>query len=347
MSESIYWAIGPKGYGPHQFDKSSGELIPTMGQLTHYLVPGFVDIHIHGAFGIDFMSANSDELVELCGRLQRVGYEGFLPTTVSASIEAVKRALAQLPAHPMVLGFHLEGPFISPKYPGAQPPTAILDAADAEASWEAIWDDPRLKVITLAPERPGAKELIQRLNRRGVIVSMGHTDATYQETVAGSGWGVRHATHTYNAMRPLHHREAGALGAVLLLSKIQAELIYDRVHVSRPAAEVLIRAKSDRGVIAVSDSTMASGMPEGTEIEMWGLKCTVGEKQIRLTESGTLAGSGITLLDAYRNLHEDFGPITAARLTSLNPRRAIGFNAAPKLWNVFDKKLDLVEQFQL
>lgn len=344
MSAIVAKAMGPQGFGVYKFDSVSGELTPVTAQAFHLIVPGFVDVHIHGAFGIDFMTTDATSIITLCDKLKGAGYEAWLPTTVSASVSDVKAALAQIPVHPMIPGFHLEGPFISPQYPGAQPPSAILDPADAGLEWEEVFDDPRLKLITLAPERPGARELIQRLQRRGVIVSMGHTDATYDQTLAGVDWGVRHATHMFNAMRPFHHREAGAVGAILLQLKIIAELIYDRLHVSRASAEVLIRNKSERGVIAVSDSTMASGMEPGQEIEMWGLKCTVGDKEVRLASNGALAGSGITLLDAFRNLHDDFGPKTAIQLCTLNPRKLLGMSDAPKVWNVFDSKLNLVDQ---
>jgi len=323
MTKYVY-ALGPDGYGPHLFDSESFSLAPANehGELP-LLVPGFVDIHCHGAFGIDFMSASPSDMALWCERLTDVGYEGFLPTTVTASVPDVRRALSVIPEHPMVWGFHLEGPFISKKYPGAQPQEFITLPPAEVSEWDPILDDPRLKVITLAPEIDGALALTARLASRGVKVSLGHTNATYAECEAALAAGARHTTHTYNAMRPLHHREPGTVGFAMTKDSVFAELIYDRHHVVKPAADVLVRSKPADRLIAISDATMAAGLPPGTKVTMWGLHCVVGDGEVRLLD-GTLAGSAITLLDAFRNLNEDFGPETAIRACSWNPRLALG-----------------------
>jgi N-acetylglucosamine-6-phosphate deacetylase len=248
----------------------------------------------------------------------------------------VARALTELPEHPMVAGFHLEGPFISPKYPGAQPPSAIVDPPVGATTWDPILDDPRLRLVTLAPERPNAVDLTARLAAKGVRVSMGHTAATYAEAMEGHRAGVVHATHTYNAMRGLHHREPGALGFVLDTDGVDAELIYDRKHVAREAASVLLRCKGADRVIAVSDSTLASGTAPGRRVQMWDLEAIVGEGEVRLAD-GTLAGSAITLLDAFRNLLADFGPEVAIKACSINPRRALGLGE-PRVWLEIDRQ---------
>lgn len=337
-------ALGPTGFGPHEFDPTTGALTACEGNATNLFIPGFVDVHFHGAFGIDFMSASPEEMLRLCGQLEGQGYDAVLPTTVTASVMAVQRALSALPTHPLVPGFHLEGPFISPKYPGAQPQDAILDPPSGASEWDIVLDDPRLRLITLAPERPGAPALIERLYRRGVRVSMGHTDATYAEAQAGVEAGVRHATHTFNAMRPLHHREPGTVGLALSDDRVTCELIYDRLHVQNGAADVLFRCKGPDGVIAISDSTMASGLPAGQVLKMWGLDCVVGAGQVRLTD-GTLAGSAITLYDAFRNLYEDFGPELAIRACCLNPARILGRDV--KTWVELDDQLRVVERITI
>lgn len=338
-------ALGPEGFGPYRFDGSALSFEPAPGAMTETMVvPGFVDIHTHGAFGIDFMSASQSEMTSLCRKLEEVGYEAFLPTTVSASREAVSRALEVLPEDPMVWGFHLEGPFISPKYPGAQPKDAIIDAPSGVSDWDPILDDDRLKVITLAPERPGGPELASRLAQRGVKVSMGHTDATYAQCRAGFDAGVRHATHTYNAMRPLHHREAGTVGFVFTEDELFAELIYDRCHVSKEAAAVLIRCKPVDRLIAISDSAMAAGLPSGERLTMWGLECQVNEGTVRLLD-GTLAGSAITLYDAFRNLAEDFGPEVAIQACCINPRLALGRDPQDVgVWIELDGHLNIIDR---
>jgi N-acetylglucosamine-6-phosphate deacetylase len=337
-----YLALGPNGFGTYALDEATRTLVPMEGEAEHLLVPGFVDVHIHGAFGVDFMSASREDLLRMLRELEKQGYEGLLPTTVTASAAHVKSALANLPEDPMVLGFHLEGPFISPKFPGAQPPQAIIAPPSRASEWDEVLNDPRLRLITLAPELEGATVLIERLHARGVIVSMGHTNATHAEATTGHAAGVTHATHTFNAMRPLHHREAGTVGFCLTADGVACELIYDRLHVSPEAAAVLVRCKPQDKLIAVSDSTLASGIPAGQTIRMWGLDAIVGQGQVRLPD-GTLAGSAITLLDAFRNLHADFGPEVAIRACCINPRLELGMDPQrPRVWVEMDKDLRIV-----
>ena len=338
---TIYSTIGPEGFGTYEVDLSRRSFRPTGANSDRVLVPGFIDIHIHGAFGIDFMGADEIQMLGLCHQLRDCGYEGFLPTTVTATPIDVQRSLDRLAEHPMILGVHLEGPFISLKHPGAQPKSAIVDPPNAPSVWDSILDDPRVKLITLAPELPGGLELIKRITKRGIRVSMGHSDATYVQAQEGFLAGADHTTHTFNAMRPLHHREAGLVGYALGNDEIYTELIYDRLHVRREAAEILFRCKTSDGVVAVSDSTMAAGLPAGQTIKMWNLECVVGDRQVRLTD-GTLAGSAITLLDAFRNIYEDFGPEKAILACCVNPRHSIGMTAPPRLYVEFDKNLELV-----
>lgn len=320
-----YLTLGPEGFGNYRVEVGLNGLTyaSTDAPPEGVLCPPFVDLHVHGGFGIDFMSASSEDLVRLAGLLADHGYDAFLPTTVTSSPEAVQRALNELPEHPMLPGFHLEGPFISAMYPGAQPMEFIVEVLDDLGAWTDILEHPKLRIITLAPENPGALNLIDRLTSRGVLVSLGHTNATYAQALAAVEAGAAHTTHTFNAMRPLHHREAGVLGLALIDDRVSTEIIYDRVHVSREAARLLIEAKPPERLLAVSDGTLASGLPAGKEIEMWGHRCVVAENDVRLAESGALAGSRITLLDAFRNLARDFGPEIAIRACCLNPRRAL------------------------
>lgn len=340
-----YYALGPEGFGKYAVTLDPFGVTLTVSEAVAQgtIVPGFVDIHIHGAFGIDFMSASEEDMRSLCDKLAGCGYESFLPTTVTASLDSVLSALASLPDHPMIGGFHLEGPFISPDHPGAQPvewivtPEAVMDA------WRPVLEDERLKVVTLAPEVPGALELTRFLTSRGVVVSMGHTDATFAQAAEGFVSGAQHTTHTYNAMRGLHHREAGTVGYALLNDAVRCELIYDRKHVSREAAEVLFRTKPAGAIIAVSDSSMATGMPAGKAVAMWGHECVTSPGEVRLKSNGALAGSAITLLDAFRNLAEDFGAEAAIRACCVNPRHALRMLGAPQRHIVFDDRYEIVE----
>ena len=341
----VYDALGPDGFGAYQVAWNDGQ--PSFERV-HWppqglLIPGFVDLHIHGAFGIDFMSCAPEEIDLLCTRLESEGYEGFLPTTVTADAASVRAAIAKITQNEMILGFHLEGPFISPEFPGAQPQEFITDPPWEGSEWDEVLADPRLRIVTLAPERNGALALISRLSSSGVIASMGHTDATYDEARRGFEYGITHVTHTFNAMRPFHHREAGTVGYALQNDSLNCELIYDRHHVVRRAASLLFKLKGPERVIAISDGTLASGMLPGTTLEMWGRKCIVDRGTVRL-EDGTLAGSSITLLDAFRNLYEDFGPEIAISACCLNPRRALGLTEPPRVWLELDGKLGIARR---
>lgn len=334
-------AIGPQGFGVYAWDGAT--LVPSDRPADAILAPGFFDIHVHGGNGIDVMDASADGFLELCRYFETKGYEAFLPTTITAPLDAVTAMLARLPEHPMIAGVHLEGPFISAKHPGAQPKEWIVPPPEPGSPWSAVLDDPRVRAITLAPELPRATELIIRMSARGVRVGMGHTDATYAQAAAGFHAGATHAIHTFNAMRGFHHREAGMAGFALLEPGLATELIYDRLHVSPEAARLLVRSKPADKLIAVSDGTAASGLPEGSRVTMWKHEAIIGRGDVRLPD-GTLAGSAITLLEAFQNLAADFGVETAIRATSLNPRALLGESGTPRVQLTFDLKLNLVER---
>ena len=337
--------LGHGGLSTFEVRVQGGKLIsaPAGREICNLLVPGFVDIHIHGGFGIDFMSASTAQMTELADKLGEKGYEAFLPTTVSASAQDVSSAIANLPEDDRMPGFHLEGPFISPAFPGAQPSEAIsLMPTKADKGWTGILADPRLKVVTMAPELPGALALARAFQDRTVRLSMGHTNATFEEAKKGFENGFRHTTHTFNAMRGFHHREAGALGFALGEDGMWTELIYDRKHVSKEAATLLFKVKPKEKIIAVSDGTMASGMPEGSTFEMWGHHVRMCDGAVYLDGTRTLAGSAITLLDAFRNIAQDFGAEAAIHACCLNPRSAMGMREPPKVWVEFTPKFEFV-----
>lgn len=334
--------FGPNGWGSYQVSLTENGIV--IGDSVPYaelmIIPGFVDVHIHGAYGIDFMSSSSDDLLDLASKLEDEGYEAFLPTTVTESLESVKLALHNLPEHPAIPGFHLEGPFISKDYPGAQPKKHILSPESAP-DWQEVLNHPKLKLITLAPELTGAKELIQDLSSRGVIVSAGHTNATFSQIKTATESGLSHITHTFNAMKPLHHREAGTVGAALLLDSISTEIIYDRFHVNNEVTELLLNSKPKEKIIGISDCTMAHGLKPGTELRMWGHDVIVNAKDVRIKNSGALAGSKASLKDVFLNLWEDFGVEIAAQACSINPRQILGLTYPPRTWLVFTSSKEL------
>lgn len=336
--------LGPEGMGSYSVDWSAPTFVfePSEKPSSTLVVPGFVDIHFHGAFGLDFMSMQSGDWPVLCRKLEAEGYEGFLPTTVTAPCSNVLSAIHGMPNHPMVLGFHLEGPFISRDYPGAQPQNAIADVHVEPSEWDEVFQHPKLRVITIAPEKPNALDLISRLAQRGVVVSMGHSNATYDEARFGFEFGAANTTHTFNAMRGFHHREAGLAGYALSNPDLNCELIYDRIHVCKEAAQVLIQAKPADRLIAVSDSTMATGMPPNLPITMWGVEAETGRNSVTLRGTSTLAGSGISLLQAFQHLAQDFGEELAIRACSLNPRRVLGITSKPKVYCEFSPDYELL-----
>ncbi|MEQ1821863.1 MAG: amidohydrolase family protein [Fimbriimonadaceae bacterium] len=334
---------GAEGYGTYEVTWGAvPEFRRVAKPANNILVPGFIDIHLHGGWGIDFMSASREEMLKLCDLLEADGYEGFMATTVTASSQEVLGAMRRMPDHPAILGVHLEGPFISHKFPGAQPPGSIQEIPVRESDWDEVLTHPQLRVATMAPELPHALELTTKLSGRGVIVSMGHSNASYEEARRGLEFGAFHVTHMFNAMRPLHHREAGIVGYALSNDNVVCELIYDRLHVCFETAKLLLKVKPGDKVVAVSDSTAATRLMKDTEINMWGQDCIVSESgSVRIKSSDTLAGSTITLLDAFRNLHADFGPEVAVDLCSHNPRKALGMSGPPRTYTLLNKQLEL------
>ena len=341
--------VGPEGYGVYdvKWDGNQPSLRPSSKEPDGYLVPGFVDIHFHGAFGIDLMAATSDDLTRLCDSLKAYGYESVVLTTITASAKDVAKALSQVPPHPMIEGIHIEGPFISDTYPGAQPVDAIMAMRDAGPEWKAVFEDPLVTIVTLAPDNPGSLEAIPGLVANGILVSLGHTNATMEQAAEAFSRGATNVTHTFNAMRGLHHREPGILGAALTDDHVTCELIYDKHHVDRAAAEILLRCKGLDAVVAVSDSSAATGMPDGTELKMWGHDCLVSGQTVRLQSNGSLAGSAVTLLDCFQNLASDFGAEAAIRACSLNPSRLLGKSPnSASVWVRFDNGLELTDIYR-
>jgi N-acetylglucosamine-6-phosphate deacetylase len=297
-----------------------------------WALPGFIDLHVHGGAGCDFMDADAASLRAITRFHARHGTTGMLATTLTASkerLDAALEAAARFMASPMpyaqLLGVHLEGPFVNVKWKGAQNPAHIVPPRlDWLEDWTNRWPG-LIKIQTLAPEIEGALEYIGRLNECGIVPACGHTDARLADIRAAAAYGLRHAVHTFNAMRPYHHREPGTVGAVLTDDRIKAEIIADGHHVHPAGLELLIRAKGAANVILVTDAMAAAGMPDG-EYELGGLSVVMKGGVARLRDSDHLAGSTLTMLDAFRFVIERVGVSVAdaSRMASLNPARQIG-----------------------
>ena len=328
LREGVIEAIGPRAT---MGMPAGGREINVTDKIA---VPGFVDVHIHGAGGHDVMEGSTKALGTVAWTLAEHGTTSFLATTVTANPEATCRTVegiskyiaaqhATEEARAEVLGIHFEGPFISPLRRGVhpaewikQPSAELLDKFLRAAAGNA-------RILTLAPEIFGAMPCIDAARKAGLIVALGHTDATYEQARAAIARGARYAVHVYNAMRPFSHRDTGVIGAVLTSPDVTAELIADGVHVDEPAMRLLLQAKGAAGVILVSDGTAATGMPDGTYM-LGTLEVTVSDGVCRNAE-GKLAGSTLTLDRALRNIVALGRPLVdAVRMLTLNPASLLG-----------------------
>ncbi len=300
------------------------------------LAPGFVDIHMHGGAGLDVMRASSSELPKLNHFLTTHGVTGYFPTTVAAPLDQICTALERIadsieaaqksfPHHgeteALPLGIHLEGPFLSHQRRGVHPPAYLVEPT--LQIFDRFWQAARghIRMMTIAPELPGALEVIAEAAHRNVLVSMGHSDATLAAARAGAKAGARHATHTFNAMRPLDHREPGILAQVLTDTQLTADIIADGIHVAPEVVQIFLQAKGFDRTVLITDATAAAGMPEGT-YQLGPLQVQV--KDGRCTMDGKLAGSVLTMDLAVRNITKFAGWSlqNAVRAATLNAAKA-------------------------
>lgn len=300
-----------------------------------WVLPGFIDVHVHGGYGRDFMEPDAEAYDTITRYHGRHGTTGMLATSVTAPRDAIGRMLGAAAAYrngnmryAELLGVHLEGPFISPRWPGAQDPRHIVPPRpDWLESWAGEFPD-LIKIVTLAPEQDGAMAAIQWLSERGIVPACGHTDATYDCISEAARHGLRHAAHTYNAMRGLHHREPGTLGAILSDDRISAEIIADGHHVHSACIRLLAKAKPDDRLILITDAIPASGLSDG-EYNIAGVDVVVKDAVSRLKEGGNLAGCTLTMIDAFRFMVREAGLDVerVSRFASGNPARLLGLDA--------------------
>lgn len=299
------------------------------------LTPGFVDVHVHGAGGHDVMSSTEDALTTIASTVARKGTTSIVATTVTAPPDETRRCLEGISRYILspanrsadvtaeIVGIHLEGPFISPARRGVHPPGAIANPSVTLLDRYLEAAAGTVKILTLAPEIPGALELVERAYAKGLVVALGHTDATYEQAHAAILRGAHHAVHVFNAMRPFSHRETGVLGAVLTDPNVTAEIIADGIHVDDPAIRLLLAAKGTDLVLLVSDGTAATGMRDGS-YRLGTFDVTVSDGVCRNRE-GKLAGSTLTLDRAVQHMVRLGVPlIEAIRMATYNGARRIG-----------------------
>jgi len=289
-------------------DAYTGRMPEQVRDVTEgWITPGFIDIHMHGIDGHDTMDGTLESLQAISRALTRFGVTSFLATTMTApyaQLETVLQAIARhsreaLPGA-QVAGIHLEGPWINPRYKGAQKEEniAVPHLDGVRRLYELA--DGLIKVVTIAPEQPEALEAIAWLRERGVIASAGHTGATFAQAQEAVDAGVRHFTHCFNAMTGLHHREPGVVGAAMYHEHLSTELIADGIHVHPAVMNILYRVKSAERLALVSDSMRAAAMGEGS-YDLGGQAVHVHGAEAKLAD-GTLAGSILTLNQAVGNM---------------------------------------------
>lgn len=295
----------------------------------HYVSPGLIDIHIHGSGGCDTMDGSLEALQVISKTIAKYGVTGFLPTTMTmekehiyAAFEVIKAAMNSKMDGAAVLGCHMEGPFINEKYKGAQNPEHIINP---NFSFIKDYLD-IIKIITIAPEKDENHAFLKKMeNHKEIVISMGHTNATYEEAIKSIERGVSHATHLFNAMTPLNHREPGVVGAVFK-TNITCEVIADTIHVHPGIFDILKSIKGVDKLVLITDSMRAGCMKEGS-YDLGGQEVVVKDNSARL-RSGTLAGSVLTLNKAVKNMyeHSTLEIYEVVKMASLNPAKVIGID---------------------
>jgi N-acetylglucosamine-6-phosphate deacetylase len=316
----------------------------------HYIVPGFIDVHVHGVDGFDSLDAG-DPIGAIAARLPRYGVSAFCPTTVACGPAALRGVLDQVrrargepqAGAARVLPAHLESNFINPEYNGAQPIGCLRSprgsrsrtaAGEASAEHDFTADDilaeieratPDVGIVTLAPELEGGVDLVRQLTARGHRVSLGHSGATYEEALEAVAAGARQATHLFNRMPPLHHRAPGLAGAVLQADDLAAEIVCDGFHVHPALVRATIAAKRPARVLAISDGTAASGLAIGSRASLGG-RPIVATATTATLEDGTVAGSVVTMDRAFQWLVGQVGLsiVDAVTVCATTPARELG-----------------------
>lgn len=309
--------------------ESIQQIVDGKGQ---YLSPGFIDIHNHGNFGYDFMDA-TEEAIDTIGQYHlKNGVTSYLGSVLTQSYDNIVKAVENIAGYKnknylsQILGIHLEGPFLSVIKKGAQPEIFIKEADMFFIKGLIKISDNKLRMVSIAPEKEGALELISYLKEKKITVSMAHTNATYDEAINGINHGATVATHLYNGMRNFTHREPGIIGAVLTDERVFCEIIYDGIHLHDAAVQIALKMKGPDKIVLVSDAIRATGIDDGV-YELGGQKIIVKEKVARL-ENGNLAGSTLNLRIAVYNMVKKLNiPINeAVCMASLSPAKAIGID---------------------
>ncbi len=325
------------------FKEEDGEDVKDLeGKL---VIPGFIDVHSHGGYGVDNMDGDADKINTMISRMLEEGVTSYFPTTMTQSDEQIEAALTGIKeaaeANPMIQGIHIEGPFIAKEYKGAQPEEYIRPAQkETLKRWQELSGE-RIRLITYAPETGDVSDFEEYCEDEGIVLSAGHSGATYEELLASK---ATHITHLFNGQRGLHHREIGVTGYGLLEDDVMVEMIVDGFHISKEMVKLAYKAKGSDGIVLITDSMRAKGMEEG-QSELGGQTVIVKDKQARL-ENGSLAGSVLTFVDAFKNMIEFTGCSVsdAVKMSSVNQAKEFGLSKKGHLNPSFDADMLVMDE---
>lgn len=298
-----------------------------------FIVPGYIDIHVHGGGGSDVMDGEYEAIKQVATTHSRFGTTAFLPTTMTMTKDKIIKSLKSIHEARLkgtgtaeILGIHLEGPYINPEKKGAQKEEDIKKVSVEEFLEFNQASGNLIRLVTIAPEMPGAIDFIRWLHQQGIIVSVGHSNATYKQVQEGIQAGLSHVTHIFNAMRGLHHREPGVVGAALSSPKLIVEMIADGIHLHPIVLKMLTQIKESEKLVLITDAMRATGFKEGT-YDLGGQEVIVTQGQAKL-KNGTLAGSVLTMDKAVKNLVTKVGIslLNAVQMASYNPAKCLGID---------------------
>jgi len=313
-------------------DRVGYEIVDLEGMT---LVPGFVDLHVHGGGGYDVMQGEAEQVQEVSVFHAKHGTTAMLATTWTAdrhsidrAVSAITEAIEQGTEGADIVGIHLEGPFIHPVRCGAQHPAHIREPSIEELASYIDRSHNRIRLMTIAPEQPRALEVIRYAVQHDICVSIGHSEATADQIREAVKLGASHVTHLFNGMRPLHHREPGVAGSALMLDELTVELICDGHHVHRDIIDLVFRVKRPGQIVLITDAVAAAGMPDGDGYHLAGQVCYKQDGQVRLLSDNSLAGSCLTMDEALHRTLRYTGRKLEGILPTMtsNPARQAGMH---------------------